>query len=133
LVGWKGCASSKYRNDCQNCSYECHLLPYSKLGEPLAISLYRFCQGQQGKELLSHGVAAIIFVADDVESLISFTGFHYQEGSYGIEGESSTAATVPIILASKQLQNTFSKQGAYLKTNLKVENFDYPSVNVIAG
>jgi hypothetical protein len=28
------------------------------------------------------------------------------------------------------LQNTFSKQGAYLKTNLKVENFDYPSVNV---
>jgi hypothetical protein len=42
--------------------------------------------GQQGRELLSHGVAAIIFVADDtVESLISFTGFHYQEGSYGIE------------------------------------------------
>jgi hypothetical protein len=32
-------------------------------------------------------------------------------------------------LASKQLKNTFSKQGAYLKTNLKVENFDYP-VNV---
>jgi hypothetical protein len=31
-----------------------------------------------------------------------------------------------IILASKQLKNTFSKQGAYLKTNLKVENFDYP-------
>jgi hypothetical protein len=26
-----------------------------------------------------------------------------------------TAATVPIILASKQLKNTFSKQGAYLK------------------
>jgi hypothetical protein len=34
------------------------------------------------------------------------------------------------ILASKQLKNTFSKQGA-LKTNLKVENFDYPSVNVM--
>jgi hypothetical protein len=73
------------------------------------------------------------FVADDtVESLISFTGFHYQEGSYGIEDGKSPAATVPIILASKQLKNTFSKQGAYLKTNLKVENFDYPSVNVIA-
>jgi hypothetical protein len=28
--------------------------------------------------------------------------------------ESATAATVPIILASKQLKN-FSKQGAYLK------------------
>jgi hypothetical protein len=33
------------------------------------------------------------------------------------------AAMVPIILASKQY---ISKQGAYLKTNLKVENFDYP-------
>jgi hypothetical protein len=80
---------------------------------------YRYtasAMSQQGRVLLSHGVAAIIFVADDtVESLTSFTGFHYQEGSYGIEdGKSSTAATVPIILASKQLQNTFSKQGAYL-------------------
>lgn len=98
---------------------------------------YRYtasAMNQQGKELLSRGVTAIIFVADDtVESLISFTGFHYQEGSYGIEGaESSTAATVPIILASKQLKNIFSKQGAYLKTNLKVENFDYPSINVVA-
>ncbi|MFV8337449.1 M28 family metallopeptidase [Flavobacterium sp. RSP29] len=98
---------------------------------------YRYtasAMNQQGKELLSRGVTAIIFIADDtVESLISFTGFHYQEGSYGIEGaESSTAATVPIILASKQLKNIFSKQGAYLKTNLKVENFDYPSVNIVA-
>ena len=98
---------------------------------------YRYtasAMNQQGKELLSRGVTAIIFVADDtVESLISFTGFHYQEGSYGIEGaQSSTAATVPIILASKQLKNIFSKQGAYLKTNLKVENFDYPSINVVA-
>jgi hypothetical protein len=98
---------------------------------------YRYtasAMNQQGKELLSRGVTAIIFIADDtVESLISFTGFHYQEGSYGIEGaESSTAATVPIILASKQLKNIFSKQGAYLKTNLKVENFDYPSINVVA-
>ncbi|RTY83374.1 M28 family peptidase [Flavobacterium sp. ZB4P23] len=98
---------------------------------------YRYtasAMNQQGKELLSRGVTAIIFVADDtVESLISFTGFHYQEGSYGIEGaQSSTAATVPIILASKQLKNMFSKQGAYLKTTLKVENFDYPSINVVA-
>jgi hypothetical protein len=55
---------------------------------------------------------------------------HYQEGSYGIEdGKSATAATVPIILASKQLKNIFKKRRLF-KTNLKVENFDYPSVNV---
>jgi hypothetical protein len=56
------------------------------LGEPLAISLYRSA-GQQGRELLSQWCCCYHFVADDtVESLISFTGFHYQEGSYGIEG-----------------------------------------------
>jgi hypothetical protein len=69
---------------------------------------------QQGRELLSHGVAAIIFVADDTESLISFTDFIIKK-KVELDGESSTAATVPIILASKQLKNTFSKQGAYLK------------------
>ena len=89
---------------------------------------------QHSKELLDRGVAAIIFVADDtVESLISFTGFHYEEGSYGIEGRTvANTDTVPIILASKNLEKAFSKKGAYLKTTLKVENFDYPSVNVIA-
>jgi hypothetical protein len=89
---------------------------------------------QQGKELLSRGVAAIIFVADDkVESLISFTGFHFQEGNYGIEdNEVPNTDTAPIFLASKNLANTLSSQGAYLNTKLKVENFDYPSVNVVA-
>lgn len=89
---------------------------------------------QQGKELLSRGVAAIIFVADDkVESLMSFTGFHFQEGNYGIEGnEVPNTDTAPIFLASKNLANTLSSQGAFLNTKLKVENFDYPSVNVVA-
>jgi hypothetical protein len=106
---------------------------------PSWVSLWQYrytasAMRQQGKELLNRGVAAIIFVADDtVESLLSFTGFHYQEGNYGIEGnELPITDTVPIILASKQLSKTFSNQDAYLKTTLKVENFDYPSVNVVA-
>jgi hypothetical protein len=32
-------------------------------------------------------------------------------------------ATVPIILASKQLKNTFSKQGAYLKNQFEGREF----------
>jgi hypothetical protein len=76
-------------------------------------------------------VLLLSFCCDDtVESLIIY-GFHYQEGSYGIE-DGKSPATVPIILASKQLKNTFSKQGAYLKNQFEGENFDYPSVNVIA-
>jgi hypothetical protein len=56
------------------------------------------------------------FVADDtVESLISFTDFIIKKEVMELKYESATAATVPIILASKQLKNIFSKQGAYLK------------------
>jgi hypothetical protein len=40
--------------------------------------------GQQGR-ILSRGVAAIIFVADDTVESPSFLRFHYQEGSYGSE------------------------------------------------
>jgi len=89
---------------------------------------------QQGNALRKLGVAAIIFVADQTaESLMSFIGFNYKEGKYGIEGrESSNTDTVPVILASNRLENIFSKGGAYFKSDLSVEYFDYPSVNVIA-
>jgi hypothetical protein len=103
------------------------------------VSLWQFrytaaAMSQQGRELLKHGVAAIIFVADDkVESLISFTGFHFEDGYYGIEGRSpATKDTVPVILASKNLEEALSKKEANFKADLKVDNFDYPSVNVIA-
>jgi hypothetical protein len=90
--------------------------PITQSCEPLAISLYRFCHGSAGKRTPQPWCCCYHFVADDtVESLIHLR-IYYQEGSYGIEGgKSATAATVPIILASKQLKNTFSKQGAYLK------------------
>jgi hypothetical protein len=63
----------------------------------LAISLYRFCQSA-GKRTPQPWCCCYHFVADDtVESLYFIYGFHYQEGSYGIEdGKSSTAATVPL-------------------------------------
>ncbi|MFN1834330.1 M28 family peptidase [Balneola sp. MJW-20] len=89
---------------------------------------------QQSRELRRHGVAAIIFVADKpTESLMSFTGFRYQKGGYAIEGrESSNPGTIPIILAGNALESIFSEPGNYININLKTEQFDYPSVNVIA-
>jgi hypothetical protein len=48
---------------------------------------YTFCHESAGKRTPQPWCCCYHFVADDtVESLISFTGFHYQEGSYGIEG-----------------------------------------------
>jgi hypothetical protein len=55
--------------------------PITQSCEPLAISLYRFCHGSAGKRTPQPWCCCYHFVADDtVESLISFTGFHYQEG-----------------------------------------------------
>lgn len=112
------------------------LPPTPAVPEWVSLWQYRYtatAMSQQSKELLKRGVAAIIFIADDtVESLISFTGFHFEDGDYGIEGRvASNKNTIPIILASQKLENSFSQKGAYLKADLKVENFDYPSVNVI--
>jgi hypothetical protein len=67
------------------------------------------------KENSSAMVLLLFFVADDtVESLISFTD-HIKKEVMELKAANHRLQPVPIILASKQLQNTFSKQGAYLK------------------
>jgi hypothetical protein len=91
---------------------------------PSWVSLWQYrytasAMGQQGRELLSHGVAAIILFDDTVESLISFTDFIIKKEVMELKRESYCSYGTNY-LASKQLKNTFSKQGAYLKTNLKV-------------
>jgi hypothetical protein len=92
---------------------------------------YRYTASAMGQqEENSPWCCCYHFVADDtVESLIHLRDFIIKR-SYGIEDGKSAAATVPIILASKQLKNIFKTRRLF-KTNL-VENFDYPSVNVIA-
>jgi hypothetical protein len=80
-------------------NWQMHLMPPSPITQSW-VSLWqyrytRFTMGQQGRTL-SHGVAAIIFVADDTVESLSFTGFHYQEGSYGIEDGKSFYLLVPL-------------------------------------
>lgn len=89
---------------------------------------------QQGRELRKHGVSAILFVADEtVESLISFIGFHFQEGGYTIEDRTMPQPkTTPVLLVSSDYENELAKEEAHISTTLKVEHFDYPSANVIA-
>lgn len=89
---------------------------------------------EQSQVLMRHGAAAIIFVADDdVESLISFTGFHFAEGDYTIPGApEAPTPKVPIILTSKGFDKNLANPDATVTIQLKSEHFEYPSVNVVA-
>lgn len=106
---------------------------------PTWVSLWQYrytasAMSQQSKELIKNGVAAVIFVADDtVESLISFTGFHFEEGNYNIEGQKlADKNALPLLLVSKKLENIFRNEKPEVKLDLKTDDFDYPSVNVVA-
>lgn len=94
---------------------------------------------QQGMALRRKGVAAIIFVANDVtEKGIAFIGHNYEDGSYqnvGLpaaagRGAMNNAKPIPVILLRSGLESTV-KQGN-VRADVFMETYLYPSVNVIA-
>lgn len=105
---------------------------------PAGMSLwgYRYTASamrQQSQLLQRKGVKAIIFVADDVvKDAIAFIGHNFEEGLYLIDGMNRQKVKTPAILISERFESELKKGEAYMTANLKEENFDYPSVNVIA-
>jgi hypothetical protein len=88
---------------------------------------------QQSQLLQRKGVKAIIFVADEVvKDAIAFVGHNFEEGEYLIDGMKKQKVKTPAILVSNQFENELKKGEALVTANFKEENFDYPSVNVIA-
>jgi len=94
---------------------------------------------QQGMALRRRGVAAIIFVANDItEKGIAFIGHNYEDGSYqnvGLptalsRGAMNNAKPIPVILLRSGLESAV-KQGN-LRADVFMETYLYPSVNVIA-
>ncbi|CAM3909835.1 M28 family metallopeptidase [Mucilaginibacter galii] len=94
---------------------------------------------QQGMALRRKGVAAIIFVANDVtEKGIAFIGHNYEDGSYQnvglptVTGRSAmnNAKPIPVILLRSGLESAV-KQGN-VRADVFMETYLYPSVNVIA-
>jgi hypothetical protein len=72
------------------------------------------------------------FVADDtVESLISFTDFIIKKEVMELKVANQLLQPCTNYLG-KAVKEYIFKTRRLFKTNLKVENFDYPSVNVIA-
>lgn len=93
---------------------------------------------QQSAALRRQGVAAIIFIGNEVsEAAIAFIGHNYQEGLYQIDGiTTNTAAArlkpLPTILVSPSLSAAFQQQGAHIKADVSIDSFQYPSINVVA-
>jgi len=95
---------------------------------------------QQGMVLRRKGVAAMIFVANDVtEKGIAFIGHNYEDGSYqnvglpvaGNRNNFNIANPIPVILIRSGLESAL-KQGVNIRADVIMETYLYPSVNVIA-
>ncbi|OAQ38227.1 hypothetical protein A5893_15635 [Pedobacter psychrophilus] len=88
---------------------------------------------QQSQVLQRKGVKAIIFVADKtVRKAIAFVGHNFEEGLYLIDGMDKPKVKTPSILVSDEFESQLSNGNAHINLDFKEENFEYPSVNVIA-
>ncbi len=88
---------------------------------------------QQSQILQKKGVAAVIFVADDITNdAIAFIGHNFEEGLYELEGMNRPSPKMPVILVSPEFSNVLQKANTIITADFQVEHFKYPSVNVIA-
>ncbi|MEJ7767731.1 MAG: M28 family peptidase [Chitinophagaceae bacterium] len=85
-------------------------------------------------ELLTRGAAAIIFIADETgERSWSQVMPAMSRGLYDIEGGPNATVTTrpPILWLHESSLEYIKRPGLTLQANIIVEQFDYPSVNVI--
>lgn len=110
----------------------------------MSLWAYRYAASavrQQSTILRRKGAVAVILVADDVtENALDFVGNNYQKGTYRNEGLATTAARnnmnmatpVPIILVHSASVTMLQQKNSSAKIDLKINDYLYPSVNVVA-
>jgi len=96
---------------------------------------------QQTTALRRKGVGAIIFVADEVtESAMAFIGFNYESGQYSLNAPAPVdrfainplTVARPVLLVRQSLGADLQTLNANIRFDFEVEQFAYPSVNVVA-
>jgi hypothetical protein len=88
-----------------------------------------------GQELLAKGVAAIIFVADELgEKSWSQVVPAMSRGLYDIGGgpNATVSAKAPVIWLHTSALSWLRDKDLVLKAEIQVEHFQYPSVNIVA-
>ena len=84
--------------------------------------------------LINNGAAAIIFIADSMgEKSWQAVLPAVMRGLYDIEGgpSASTTPRPPVLWFHSSAESLLKKEGAILKTNIIVEKYEYPSVNIV--
>jgi hypothetical protein len=84
--------------------------------------------------LINNGAAAIIFIADTLgEKSWQAVLPAVTRGLYDIEGgpNATTTSKPPVLWFHQSAAELLKKEGARLKTNIIIEKYEYPSVNVV--
>jgi len=90
---------------------------------------------QQSNLLKKQGATAIILVADSVaEANLAFAGHGFEEGTYQLPGTPGLTnnQAIPVILVRNSLGSALQTPKAKVTATISLENFIYPSINVVA-
>ena len=84
--------------------------------------------------LFAKGAVAVIFIADSlIEAGWPLNASYFDHGTYTLEGDPTAQVTerAPILFLHPTALSWVKTPGATIHIDLRVEHFDYPSVNVI--
>ena len=102
------------------------------------ISYRRYVFGKfsgQAGELVKAGAVAVVFVSDaPSQALYEHWSHIYERGRYSLPGAASTkvVSTPPVVWLPASAASWVQQAGQQFSTELKVESFQYPSVNIVA-
>ena len=102
------------------------------------ISYRRYVFGkfnQQAGELVKAGAVAVVFISDaPSQALYDHWSHIYERGRYSLPGAASTkvVSTPPVVWLPQSAQSWAQQAGQQFTAELKVESFQYPSVNIVA-
>jgi len=102
------------------------------------ISYRRYVFGKfagQAGELVKAGAVAVVFVSDAPSQAVYDHWSHvFERGRYSLPGAASTkvVSTPPVMWLPASAASWVQQAGQQLTAELKVESFQYPSVNIVA-
>jgi hypothetical protein len=102
------------------------------------ISYRRYVFGKfagQASELTKAGAVAVVFISDPKQQALYDHWSHvFERGRYSLPGAASTrvVSTPPVMWLPASAATWVQQAGQQLTADLKVESFQYPSVNIVA-
>jgi hypothetical protein len=102
------------------------------------ISYRRYVFGKfsgQSAELLKAGAVAVVFISDaPSQALYEHWSHIYERGRYSLPGAASTrvVSTPPVVWLPASAAGWAQQAGQQFTADLKVESYQYPSVNIVA-